>query len=196
MLYFCNYSKCHLRLKHIIGEFARSSADKLSESIESALQRHVLSTLTDHIGKCIEDVGTKIENLISNQSGLQEEFYSISRPLQDSSVSNVRITPSTAHTCTIIVEELAERDRRKRNIVMDNLPEARDREADKVSVLSLIKSVYSLESSISRVVHPGKRIKDKYMQAFTGICFENMPRLLYFPNLIYYIERNSLKWSL
>jgi len=89
----------------------------------------------------IEDVGTKIENLISNQSGLQEEFDSISRSLQNSSVSNMRITPSTAHICTIIVEKLAhrERDRRRRNIVMYNLPGAIDREADKVSALSLMK---------------------------------------------------------
>ena len=75
---------------------------------------------------------------------------SLARSLQDSTVSNVRITPPTAHTCTTVVEELADRDRRKRNIVdMYNLPEARDREADKVSALSLIKSVYNLESPIS-----------------------------------------------
>jgi len=114
MLYLCSYNKCHLRLKRIIGEFAGSSADKsekLSESIKSALQRHgksLVSTLTGHIGKCIEDVGMKIENLISNQSGLQEEFDSISRSLQDSFVSNARIAPSTPHTCSTIVEELVE----------------------------------------------------------------------------------------
>ena len=135
-MYFCNYNKCHLGLKHniIVGEFARSSADmseKLSRSTESALQRHdksLVSTLTDHIGKCIEDVGTKIKNLISNQSGLQEKFDSISRSFQDSSVSNVRnfsIHSSHWQTCTTIVEELAEKDRRKRNIIMQNLPEAR-----------------------------------------------------------------------
>ena len=105
----------------------------------------------------------KIENFITNQSGLQEEFD------KDSTVSNVRITPSTAHTCTTIVEELADRDRRKRNIVMYNLP---DREADKVSAISLIKSVYKLESPISRVVHLGKRIKDKHSPLL--VCFENM----------------------
>jgi len=44
-------------------------SEKLSRSIESALQRQAKSlvlALTDHIGKCIEDVGTKIENHISN----------------------------------------------------------------------------------------------------------------------------------
>ena len=44
---------------YIVGEFARSSADmseKLSRSTEIALQKHdksLVSTLTDHIGKCI-----------------------------------------------------------------------------------------------------------------------------------------------
>ena len=123
-------------------------SEKLSGSIEGALQRHeksLVSTLTGHTGKCIKDVGTKVENLISNQSSLQEEFDSISKSLQDSCVSNVRIAPSTAHTYTTIVEKLVERDRRKRNIAMHNLLEARDREADKASALSLIKSVYCLE---------------------------------------------------
>ena len=73
---------------------------KLFGSIESALQRHdkiLVSTLTDHIGKCNEEVGAKVKNLISNQSSLQEELDSISRSLQNSSFSNVRITLSTAH---------------------------------------------------------------------------------------------------
>ena len=52
----------------------------------------------------------------------------------------MRITPSTAHKCTTIVEELAERGRRKRNVVMYNLPEVRDRKADKVFALSLINT--------------------------------------------------------
>jgi len=78
----------------------------------------------------------------------------------------MRIIPSTANTCTTIVEELAERDKRKRNIVMYNLPGAR---ADKVSALS---SVYSLESPINRVICLGKRSKDKH-RPLLG-CFENM----------------------
>ena len=88
----------------------------------------------------------------------------------------MRITPSTAHKCTTIVEELAERDRRKRNIVMYNLPEGRDRKADKASALSLIKSVYNLESPITRVdqVHLGKKdyYKDKHRPLL--VCFENV----------------------
>jgi len=96
----------------------------------------------------------------------------------------MRITPSTAHT---IVEELAKGDRRKRNI-MYNLPEARDKEADKVSALS---SVYSRESPINRVVRLEINI-GCYWYALRIW----MTRLFYSANLIFYTEMNSLKWSM
>jgi len=71
---------------------------------------------------------------------------------------------------------------------MYTLPEARDREADKVSALS---SVYSRESPIDRVVR---------LEISTGCYWYAlriwMTRLLYSPDLIYYTEMNSLKWSL
>ena len=56
------------------------------------------------------------------------------------------VTPVPAHVCTTIADELAERERRKRNVVIYYLPEAKDREADRFSALSLIKTVYSLET--------------------------------------------------
>ena len=132
------------------------------------------------------------DNLISNQFGLQEELDSILRSLQDSSVSNVRITPSTAHTCTTIVEELAERDRRKRNIVMYNLPEARDRKADKASALNQFTTLKVQLVELS--------VQEKGLKISTGLYWYAlrmwMTRPLYFLNLIYCTERNSLKWSL
>ena len=113
MLYFCNYNKCHLRLKHIVSEFARSSADTYVwkafwinwESTSKAWQNLSVYFNRSHWKMYF----------ISNQSSLQEELDSISRSLQNSSVSNVRITPSTAHNVrTTVVEELVERDRMKR----------------------------------------------------------------------------------
>jgi len=55
---------------------------------------------------------------------------------------------------------------------MYNLPEAKDRKPEKVSALSLIKSLYSFDSQTNRVVHLGKRIKDKHRPLL--MCFEDM----------------------
>ena len=84
---------------------------------------------------------------MSNQCGLQEEVESFSKLLPDSSVPGTGVTPVPAHVCMTIADELAERE--KRNVIIYNLPEAKDREADRFSTLSLIKTVNSLETQLS-----------------------------------------------
>ena len=49
-----------------------------------------LSDLTVQVGKCIEDLGSRIENLLSNQTGLQMEVDSIqSQPSQPKSSQSI-----------------------------------------------------------------------------------------------------------
>jgi len=88
------------------------------------LQRHgklLVSTLTGHIVKCI---GEKLKiYYISSQCGLQEEVESFSKLQQDSSILTTGVAPVSAHVCKTIANKLAERDRRKRNVVIYNLPE-------------------------------------------------------------------------
>ena len=82
----------------------------------------------------------KIKNLLSNQCGLQEEVEPFSKLLQDSSVPGTGVTPVPAHVCMTIADELASGERKKEKEYC-NLPEAKDREADRFSALSLIKTV-------------------------------------------------------
>ena len=158
VLYFCNHNKCLLRLKRIVAEFVRSSMDKSDKVLDllQQLYKSVVSTLTAQIGKCIEDVGTKIENLLSSQSVLQEEVNSKSVKDFPVSLSTVDVEDNAvaSHVSCTIVNKLAKRDKRKKNIVIYNLhvPEGKDREVGKLSVI-LIKTVYDLESQINRVVH-------------------------------------------
>ena len=59
-------------------------------------------------------------------------------------IYHVGVTPVAAHVSVSyatqsIVDGVVERDRRKKTFVVYNLPEAKDREADKLSALSLVK---------------------------------------------------------
>jgi len=76
----------------------------------------------------------------------------------------VRVTAcvSVPYTTQYLVEELAERDKSEKNFVIYNLPESKDREADKLSVLSLVKTVYDLDAQINRVVCLGRRTENKH----------------------------------
>jgi len=55
--------------------------------------------------------------------------------------------------------------------VIYNLPEGKDRGEDKLSVLLLLKTAYDLESQINRVIHFGRRIKNKHRSLL--VCFES-----------------------
>ena len=52
------------------------------------------------------------------------------------------VSASCATQC--IADELADRDRRKKNVVICNLTEAKDKEADKLSASSLVETAYGL----------------------------------------------------
>ena len=118
--------------------------------------------------KCTEVVGTKIENLISSKSILQEEVNSFAKSVKDSSVplctADVGANPVAAHVSCTIVDELTEREKQKKNIVIYNLPDGKDRDEDKLSVLSLI------ESQINRAICLGRRTENKQRPSL--VCFE------------------------
>jgi len=66
----------------IVAEFVKMPVDesaKLSNLFENSLQKFdefLVSNFTGQIGKRIENVGAKIENLLSSQFGLPEEVDS------------------------------------------------------------------------------------------------------------------------
>ena len=87
----------------------------------------------------------------------------------------MRTTPATAYTSVSsaaqsIVDELADRERKK-NAVMYDLPEAKDRVADKLSVLALLKTVYDLETPINIVVCLRRKVENEYRPLL--VCFES-----------------------
>ena len=142
-----------------------------------------LSDLTVQVGKCIEDLDLKIKNLLS-QTGLQMEVDSIqSQPtsagvtMRPSSTS-ASAAYSAAHS---IIDELTDRDRRKKNIIIYNLPEATDHAAVKVSFLALCKTVFNLDVLVTRVSYTFRKKTGKQAQTLTCVfctCRKMTKRLL------------------
>ena len=98
-------------------------SDKVLYLLENSfkkLDKSIVSTLTAQIGKCIEDVGTKIEKLLSSQSALQEEINSFAKSVKDPPVPlctvDVEANPVAACVSCTLADELAKRDKRKRTL--------------------------------------------------------------------------------
>ena len=158
-----------MQIKSSVTESAQIS-DEFKDTI-SGMDKS-LSDLTVQVGKCIEDLGSKIENLLLNQTGLQMEVDSIqSQPtsagvtMRPSSTS-ASAASSAAHS---IIDEVADRDRGKKNTIVYNLPQATDHAADKVSFLALCKTVFNLDVLVTRVMHLGKRLENKHRPLL--VCF-------------------------
>ena len=138
-----------------------------------------LSDLTVQVGKCIEDLGSRIENLLSNQTGLQMDVDSIQSQPSQPILAGISVRPSSAATSAStasstahnIIDELADRDKRKKNIIVYNLPEPSDRAANKVSFLALYKTVFDQDASVIRATRLGRRLENKHRPLL--VCFEH-----------------------
>lgn len=172
ILFFC--SQCLPNLPNALSPFKFHS--QLNEKFESKLKS--FEDLTVQIGKSLEDFASKIDHLLSSQSGLQMEVDSVSQSLQNptapvgtsGSVPNHTSASSAAQN---IVDELADRDRRKKNIIVYNLPEAKDREADKGSILSLCKTAFDFDIPITKIIRLGKKVDNRHRPLLVGFEHED-----------------------
>ena len=64
-------------------------------------------------------------------------------------------------TASSIADELADRERRKNNLIIYNLPEKSDCEIDKKLFAELCKTIFSDEFTVSKILRLGKRNENK-----------------------------------
>ena len=108
--------------------------------------------------------------------------------MQPSSTS-ASAASSAAHS---IIDELADRARGKKNIIVYNLPQATGHAADKVSFLALCKTVFNLDVLVTRVIYLGKRLENKHRPLL--VCFEHEDnKMTIFLIQICYVIMTNLK---
>ena len=61
-----------------------------------------------------------------------------------------------------IIDEMADRDRRKNNIVAYNFPESTDRNVDIQSFKALSDTVFKLDLDVTKAIHLGPKIPNKH----------------------------------
>ena len=179
--YLCKVNHCCNRFKQLLFSFLNcSTADSISvdaQISDSLKNKEVLSSMCDNVKESlrtsITEVSTKIDRLLSRNDDLQMEISSASEQIDvPAKTSAAAATASTASsTAHNIIDELADRDRRKKNIIVYNLPEPSDRAADKVSFLALYKTVFDQDASVIRVTRLGRRLENKHRPLL--VCFEH-----------------------
>lgn len=148
-----------------------------------------LDTTCKNLRKSIDEVSTKINELSSHNSNLQMEIETTSESLGAPVQPKSLVYSASSNAALSIADELADRERRKRNVIIYNFPEAPDREADKASFISLCKSVYKCEFDINKIMRLGKKVTDKTRPLLLCLDHEEDKNLIL--SRSYLLHRNS-----
>ena len=120
------------------------------------------SDLKAQLEEKIKELSSRIQLLQSNQSSINMEVDAVTQSLQGPSASAGTVLNTTASG---IADELADCERRKNNLIIYNLPETPDREADKKLLTELSKTVFSEEYPVLRILRMGKKNENKHRPA-------------------------------
>ena len=92
--------------------------------------------------------------------------YSASEQIDAS--ANTKVNAATTSTLSIL-DELADRECRRKNLIVYNFPENGDRQADKTKFQELSTTVFNLDLGITKVYRLGKRNDDKPRPLLIGL---------------------------
>ena len=118
----------------------------------------------------VEDLSVKITTLSSSNKTLQMEIESTSETLNTTQTTSAPMSP--VNPAMRIVDELADRDKRKKNVIVYNLPEsAQNSKSDSDTFSALCSSVYNCSFTITKLLRLGKKQSNKIRPLL--LCFEH-----------------------
>ena len=176
ILFFCNPCLCALPdalklqtqvVNKLQAEFQSVEAN-LCKEIGNQITRCLeptnlaqLYTVCTSLQKSMDEVSLKIKELSIQNNNLQMEIdttsESLSAPVQPKSFAS----SASSNAALSIADELADRERRKKNIVVYNLTECSDRKTDIETFKALSNNVFKLDVNIAKAIRLGPKIANK-----------------------------------
>ena len=119
----------------------------------------------EDLSKYLDDLSLKIADLSAKQQTLHQSIQNISSTTDaiNQMETNSDLLSTSSRSALDIVDEMADRDRRKHNIVVYNFTEGNDQKADIESFKTLSNSVFKMDISILKAVRLGPKISNKQM---------------------------------
>ena len=162
--YYCELNCCNSRIKQLVSDW------KLSHSAEPLSTEDSSESLSDKyssLKQSVNELSSKIDNLLNRNSNLQMEINSVSAPSATNTQASVSSSASISPTLTIL-DELADRQRRSKNLIFYNFSEA----SDQLKVQELFLTIFSLEEvQLTRTALLGRRNGPKVRPLL--VCFDD-----------------------
>ena len=176
--YYCELNNCSSRIKQLVANWKITQSVSQTDTETNTAVKSLLSKY-DSLTKSVNELSTKIANLAANNENLQMEINSVSESStasnQTNVVSNIS-TPSATATLTIL-DELADRERRSKNLIVYNLAESSESHSDDSLLRNLFSSVFKVDVVLTRTARLGRRNDSKpspLLACFADVSVRNM----------------------
>ena len=165
VMYFCKLNKCETRSKQLMFNSINKTLFPTENIITDATAETLVSE-QNALKKDISELSAKLNALCATNENLQKEIKSAALSIanMDSDVlalSNTQRAGSSNNAMDII-DEMADRDRRKNNIVVYNFAELADRNADIESFKALSNTNFKLDLDVVKAIRLGPKVPNKH----------------------------------
>lgn len=152
----------------LVDERISTIEKSISESQTLALQG--LKTELTTLQTITSNLATRIKDLCSQHTALQNQLQTASSSSELISCSS---GPEPTKSAFDVADEIADRDRRKRNVIVYNLPEEPNRAADKAKFIEVCKAVSSNGISIEKLFRLGRKAQNRHRPLLVRFDSEN-----------------------
>jgi len=153
-------------VKQLIGAYFIESTETESKQDESAPLKDTIQATKESIQATISELASKLDHLSSSNSDLQMEINNVSEVIENNNVTTQCSTrpplpPPSINATINILDELADRERRRKNLLIYNFKEPSENQTDKLRFQELCSVVFKMDISLTKTVRLGKRTEDK-----------------------------------
>ena len=169
--YLCKVNHCCSRFKQLLF-FVNSTTTTVpvdTEISDSLNNQEALSNMCNNMKETLQqsiaEISSKIDRLFSSNSDLRMDINSASEQIDISTKTSVNSSSAQHFSSTTpnlsILDELADRERRRKNLIIYNFSENPDLQADRSKFQELSATVFDLNLNMTRVTRLGKRNDEK-----------------------------------
>jgi len=161
VVYFCKLNSCLTVNKRLLNDHLNAlSSDSGDVPSLRTIQAEQLN-----LHKIISELSLKIDNLCKSNDNLKQQIsnsgtiMSTSGTVSNASRHQHSVSQPPASSAQDIADELADRERRKNNLIVYNFPDSLD---DKKSFIDLCSLVFKLEVSVTSHRRLGRQMENKH----------------------------------
>lgn len=164
--YYDDISPLDSRLSTVEKSFKEieSTANHLT-TVNNEVQQ--LSQQHKEVANQISDLSARINQLVSHSNEMQSRIEDVNGALRNKPDTQPAQQPAQNNPAQPlgstydIIEEMRDRERRRRNIIVYNFPEKSDQKGDMEAFKALSDTVFKLDLSIEKTVRLGRKVDNK-----------------------------------